>query len=343
MNDTGHLYAKEFAALDAMEAAGEHISRRALRVRLGVGSDTTLGKALKAWRELRTPAAPSMPTAVDPHLERVAKTLWEESINKARATVAEETHALQQEQARLRADIEALEARCDQAQEQVEESRATAAAEREARLAAQAHLQDLQEAYGQNQRMLADAHLERQHREGITTQERERFLAREAELSAIIDEDITRLHKMEIDLLKANDRIKDQAEKADRNAFEIQKAKADLQDSLQERRQNDQMRDILEDIVKQHENAILALRTDLATRTTERDILQSTHQATKETLDRLLTDLMPALQGLQQQGDATQAAHRNLVTAVEGLPIATATAMQPFLIALRPANPTAAP
>ena len=90
-------------AADEIAASGERPTLAAVRAKLGGGSFTTIGEALKTWREAQTEdhalAQVELPEPVQERLEAATAALWQAAVAEAERRLLAERQALTEAQA----------------------------------------------------------------------------------------------------------------------------------------------------------------------------------------------------------------------------------------------------
>lgn len=135
------------AAADTLAAQGQRPTLAAVRAALGGGSFTTIGEALKTWRQAQTEehalADVQVPDAVAERTQALQAAIWQAAVAEAEARVQAEREALKAtmeaatgEVAEAKEAVTTLEAEAAQAQAEIERLRAElASAEARARRA----------------------------------------------------------------------------------------------------------------------------------------------------------------------------------------------------------------
>jgi DNA repair exonuclease SbcCD ATPase subunit len=116
MPRTGITEPQILAAIEALHARGEAVSKITVRKELGdTGSYGTISAFLQRWREQRAQEAPAESLPIpDPVLALFAKA-WAIAQGQAQAELAPQREALAQEQAALKADLALAQAENDEA------------------------------------------------------------------------------------------------------------------------------------------------------------------------------------------------------------------------------------
>lgn len=127
------------AAADKIAEAGERPTLAKVRAALGGGSFTTIGEALKTWRDTQSTehelAQIDLPSSVRERLESSTAALWsaaiaeaERRLNAERDALAEAREQAEAATAEAREAVATLEIEAEQQQQQIDELRATLAA-----------------------------------------------------------------------------------------------------------------------------------------------------------------------------------------------------------------------
>ena len=114
-----------FAAADDIAASGETPTLEGVRQIVG-GSFTTLGPALRKWREQQAavaaaPPSEEIPELVQKQLQELGKRLWAEVAEQSRQKVQAERDALQRERQEMQAAQAEIGATADRLARRVEE------------------------------------------------------------------------------------------------------------------------------------------------------------------------------------------------------------------------------
>jgi chromosome segregation ATPase len=201
MPRTGITEAQILAAIEALQARGEVVSKITVRKELGdTGSYGTISAFLQRWREQRAQESPAEILPIPDPVQALFAKAWSAAQGLAQAELAPQREALAQEQAALKADLARAQAENDEAvrilEVQLEHQAAQLAELAGKEQAGQARLAELAENLGYLKAKLEAA-------EGAETAVRQQLTEKEA-----------RVIQLEARLQEAEQSLKEQAQPA---------------------------------------------------------------------------------------------------------------------------------
>lgn len=277
----------EFAILDQMANAGEKISVRSFRARLGGGSMDRVANLLRAWREKREDRRPPVPTQVGANLTAVSTAIWNQALDQARREVAQEVQSLREQAATLNGSLISAETQVEESRDLAASAQSLALTEREARTLLAAHQDELQaqrsQAVAAADKALQEANAAHQR----LTEEMGRHTATAHELAQAKDSLVQAAQQLDHHRRQAEEREATLREANARLETEMAHLRNQVHDLNGELKRQSQIANLLEAALQQEKAHAATAQAAVLEKTTALNQTQAALLATQETLTHL--------------------------------------------------------